>query len=102
MVGQAVPTTIGPSDVRRYRIRLLRAHRRSGAPAAMDRLVPSRSATRPAALQRLLRDAEIVFGGEISWRSLQKMKWDDDTRASGGPSAEHTEFGVWNARRPIA
>src|SRR5262249_8139359 len=55
-----------------YRIRLLRAHRRSSAQAAMDRLVPSRCATRLAALQRSLRDVGIAFDGEVSWRSSRK------------------------------
>src|SRR5262245_51350404 len=32
----------------------------------MDRLAPKRNATAPAAWQRRRRDAEIVFGGEVS------------------------------------
>ena len=36
------------------------------APAAPDRLAPSRRATRPAARQRPRPDAEIAFGGEVS------------------------------------
>src|SRR5215831_21162702 len=38
---------------------------RSDAPAAKDKLAPTRSATRPAARQRLRPDAE-NFGGEVS------------------------------------
>src|SRR5215467_15005360 len=38
MTGRAVLTAIGPSGVRRYRIRLLRGHRQSNAPAATVRL----------------------------------------------------------------
>src|SRR5262249_40409350 len=51
----------------------------------MDRLEPSRSATRLAARQRPRPDTGIVCG-EVSWRSLQKMQWDHDTRASDRPS----------------
>ena len=40
---------------------------RSSAPAASDRLAPSRRATRPAARQRPRPDAEIV-GGKVSWQ----------------------------------
>src|SRR5262245_36193604 len=65
MTGRAVLTAIGPSGVRRYRIRLLRGHRQSNAPAASDRFAPLQSARRPAAWQRRRPDAE-NFGGEVS------------------------------------
>src|SRR5215467_3314640 len=73
MAGRAVPTTIGPSDVRRYRFRLLRGQRRPSAPAATDRLAPARSATRSAARQRPRPDAEIC-DGEVSWPSPQSIR----------------------------
>src|SRR5215831_8599649 len=66
MTGRAALTAIGPSGVRRYRIRLLRGHRRSNAPVATDRSAPARYATLPAARQRPLPDAE-SFGGEVSF-----------------------------------
>src|SRR5215472_83098 len=69
MTGRAVLTAIGPSGVRRYRIRLLRGHRLLSAPAASDRLVPARSATPPAAWRRPRPDAEIAYGGEDSLAS---------------------------------
>src|SRR5262245_37007372 len=74
MAGRAVPTAIGPSDVRRYRFRLLRGKPRSSAPGASDRLAPKPSATWPAAPQRPRPDAEIVYG-EVSWAlSRNKLK----------------------------
>src|SRR5262249_58716294 len=63
MTGRAVLTAIGPSGVRLYRIRLLRGHRQSNAPAASDRLAPTRSVIGPAARRRRLRGAEIGGGG---------------------------------------
>src|SRR5262250_1151317 len=66
MTGRAVLTAIGPSGVRRYRIRLLRGHRQSNARAATDRLAPTRNAAQSAARQHPLPDAEIV-GGEVSF-----------------------------------
>src|SRR5262245_32134697 len=65
MTGRAVLTAIGPSGVRRYRIRLLRGHQRPSAPAATDRLAPKQSATAPAPRQRRRPDAEIVCGGRV-------------------------------------
>src|SRR6516225_7741580 len=41
------------------------------APAATDRLAPTRNATPPAARQRPRPDAE-NFGGEVSWRFLSE------------------------------
>ena len=41
--------------------------KRSSVPAAMDRLAPKRSATGPAARQRPRPDAELVYGGEVSF-----------------------------------
>src|SRR5262249_44817013 len=38
----------------------------SGPSPGAHRLAPKRRATQPAARQRLLRDAEIAFGGEVS------------------------------------
>src|SRR5262249_47497879 len=43
---------------------------RSGAPAASDRLAPTRCATRPAARQHRLRDAENFGGGGFFLNSL--------------------------------
>src|SRR3989442_11527149 len=64
MTGRSVLTAIGPSCVRRYRIRLLRGHRQSNAQAALDKPAPKQSATWPAAWQRPLRDAENFGGGD--------------------------------------
>src|SRR6516164_3230429 len=67
MTGRAVLTAIGPSGVRRYRIRLLGGHRQSNARAATDTLAPTRCTTTPAARQRRLPDARIC-GGEVSFK----------------------------------
>src|SRR5262245_39132403 len=40
---------------------------RSSAPAASDRLAPTRNATRPGARQHPRPDAGIVYGGEVSF-----------------------------------
>src|SRR5262249_61152669 len=55
--------------------------KRSSVPAAMDRLAPKRSATGPAARQRLLPDVEIG-GGEASWWPLPPAL----RRSARGPS----------------
>src|SRR5262245_11763605 len=63
--GQAAPTAtvqLGGHEGRRSRPA---KNLRSSAPAASGRLAPTRCATRPAARQRPLRDAE-NFGGEVS------------------------------------
>ena len=65
-LAQAAPTAIDPSGARGCRPRCRRQSRRSGAPAASDRLAPVRRAIRPAARQRPLPDAEID-GAEVSW-----------------------------------
>src|SRR6516164_2543909 len=67
MTGRAVLTAIGPSGVRRYRIRLLRGHRQSNAPTATGKFAPSQCVTPPRARQRPQPDAEIV-GAAGSWR----------------------------------
>src|SRR6516164_1913372 len=64
MTGRAVLTAIGPSGVRRYRIRLLRGHRQSNAPAATDKFAPKRSVRRPGARQHRWPDAE-NFDGRV-------------------------------------
>src|SRR5260370_25433508 len=66
MVGQAVRTAIDPSDARGCGTYRRERMERSSAPAATDRFARQRRAPRPAAWQRLLRDAE-NFGGEVSF-----------------------------------
>src|SRR5262245_29583114 len=65
---------------------------RSDAPAAPDRLAPSRSATLPGARQRRRPDAEIVCGGEVSFEppftSLEHLVGEDvELRRDGYPES---------------
>src|SRR5262245_48321774 len=67
---QGALTTTDSSDVQECRSLFPADIPRLCAPAASDRLAPKRNATRPAARQRRRRDAENVYGGEVSFRSL--------------------------------
>src|SRR5262245_62135132 len=69
MADRVAPIEIDQLDGRLCPIRFQRPARQLYAPAAPDRLAPSRCATAPAARQRLRSDAE-QFGGEVSFRSL--------------------------------
>src|SRR6516165_1250782 len=94
MTGRAVLTAIGPSGVRRYRIRLLRGHRQPNARAATDRFVPKRSATRLSAQRRRRPDAEIAFGGEVSLRpSLKSSRRDASFRLGASRLDDRPPFG---------
>src|SRR6476659_6512 len=62
-----------PMGGRRGRRRRPAETEQPGGSTATDRLAPMRCATREAA-QRPLPDAEIVFGGEVSWRSYPEMR----------------------------
>src|SRR5262249_40849060 len=55
--------------------------RRYSAPAAPDRLAPSRSATSPAVRLRRRPDAETVFGGEVSCCPLESSRYSAETPA---------------------
>src|SRR5262249_1713652 len=70
IVDRAFPISPARSAGRTGPLRRLEEIQRRYAPAAPDRLAPSRSAERPATRQRPRSDAEIAFGGEVSWRSL--------------------------------
>src|SRR5262245_12815838 len=70
MAGRAAPIAIDPSNARRCRILRQREQERSRAPAATDRLAPTRRATRLGAPLRPLPDAKIV-GGEVNTAPLQ-------------------------------
>src|SRR5262249_46121636 len=67
MAGQGAPTAIDPSVARRCLVRRRQESRRRCAPAASDRRAPLRHATEPAALQHPRPNAEIAYGGEVSW-----------------------------------
>src|SRR5215467_5756498 len=70
MIVQDAPRAIDPRGVPRCLPRCRRENLRSASPVASDKLAPMRRAKRPAARQRRRRDAEIVFGGEVSWLCL--------------------------------
>src|SRR6516225_8097135 len=67
MVVRIALAAIDPSSARKCRSPRPGYTRRSSAPAAPDKSAPKRYATRPAARQRPLPDAEIV-GEEVSCR----------------------------------
>src|SRR5262249_9095524 len=69
-------------------------------PAVSDRLAPTRSARWPAALQRSRPDAEIAFGGKVSWRrplfSLFQKKSTANTAPAQFFGLANDRFGSWS------
>jgi hypothetical protein len=60
----------------------------------MDKLAPLQTVTRPAAQQRPLPDAEIAFGGDVSWCFFKNAasNVDNSTLTLRRPGLNHPAF----------
>src|SRR5262245_3494425 len=96
MVDRAAPKAIERSAARRYRARHRAQCQQRCGPAATGRFAPSRCVILPATLQRPRPVAEIVCGGEVSWRSSQK-EFNAKRCALAAKSVQ-----IANARQPLA
>src|SRR6516164_10747102 len=70
MADRTALTAIGSSGARQCQQHRRGERQQSNVPAAPDRLAPTRRGIRSAAQQRSRPDAEIAFGGEVSFLNL--------------------------------